>query len=97
MIVERDLPLVSIITPSLNQRRFIKDTIESVLAHDYPRLEYLVMEASSWVDRSWSSSRWGLWRVQQTVQDRLRRWLRHGLSVPVNPASPRPAIPGGGR
>ena len=47
MIVERDLPLVSIIIPSLNQGRFIRDTIESVLSQDYPRLEYLVMDANS--------------------------------------------------
>jgi glycosyltransferase involved in cell wall biosynthesis len=42
-----DLPLVSIITPSLNQGKFIRDAIESVLTQDYPTLEYIVMDGGS--------------------------------------------------
>jgi len=40
-------PLVTIVTPSLNQARFIREAIESVLTQTYPRIEYLVMDGGS--------------------------------------------------
>lgn len=40
-------PLVTIITPSYNQGQFIAATIDSVLAQDYPRIEFLVMDGGS--------------------------------------------------
>ena len=45
--VDESLPLVTIVTPSYNQGRFIRDTIESVLTQDYPNIEYIVMDAAS--------------------------------------------------
>jgi glycosyltransferase involved in cell wall biosynthesis len=45
--VPGDLPLVSILTPSFDQGRFLPDCLASVARQTYPRVEHVVMDGGS--------------------------------------------------
>ena len=41
------LPIITIITPSLNRAKFIEEAIKSVLNQDYPHVEHIIMDGGS--------------------------------------------------
>jgi len=43
----KDLPKISIVTPSFNQVEFIEATIQSILSQGYPNLEYIIIDGGS--------------------------------------------------
>jgi glycosyltransferase involved in cell wall biosynthesis len=77
-----DLPLVSVITPSFNQGRFLLDTLRSVGTQDYPRIEHIVMDGGSddqsvEVLQSWSRSHPVRWQSDRDAgqADAIQRGL----------------------
>src|SRR5262245_61472158 len=43
----REWPKITVVTPNLNYRRFLEETIRSVLLQNYPNLEYIVVDGGS--------------------------------------------------
>ncbi len=46
-VKEEDIPLISIVSIVYNNVQYIRDAIESVLAQDYPRIEYVLIDGGS--------------------------------------------------
>lgn len=71
-------PYISVITPSFNQGQFIEETIQSVLAQEYPNFELIVIDGAS-TDNSVN--------IIQKYKSRLTHWeseLDRGQSHAIN-------------
>lgn len=83
MIPESTNPLVSIIIPSFNQGRFIRETIDSCLSQDYRPIEILVLDGGSSdetvsVLQSYSASELHWWsEPDKGVVDGVNKGLTH--------------------
>lgn len=47
MFMEKQMPLVTVITPAYNRASFLDETVSSVLSQDYPNIEYIVLDDGS--------------------------------------------------
>jgi glycosyltransferase involved in cell wall biosynthesis len=71
-------PLISIVTPSFNQGRYLGETLDSILGQGYPSLEYIVMDGGS-ADQSVE--------VIRAREERLAFWQSqpdHGQAAAIN-------------
>src|SRR5262249_23613164 len=62
-------PLITVVTPSLNQGRFLEETIRSILLQAYPNLEYFVLDGGS-TDNS------------VEIIEKYSRWISFWVSEP---------------
>lgn len=67
---DKNLPTLTVVTPAYNQADFLRDTIESVLAQDYPNIEYVILDDGSTDDTPNILAEYGdriVWKSQKNI------------------------------
>jgi glycosyltransferase involved in cell wall biosynthesis len=62
-------PLISVVTPSLNQGRFLADALDSVIAQNYPAVEHIVVEGGSTDETAAVLDRYARWPHIHVIED----------------------------
>ena len=68
------LPLVSIVTPSYKSGQYIEETIKSIQAQSYPRIEYIIIDGGSTDETAGIVSRYPE-TVSCFVSERDEAWI----------------------
>ena len=78
MSEREDLPLLSVVVPSLDQGRYLRHALDSIFGQNYPRLEVVVMDGGS-TDGSVD--------IIRSYEPRLKHWKTgpdHGQAAAIN-------------
>ena len=77
------MPLLSVVTPTLNQAAFLEETLDSVAQQDYPRIEHIVVDGGSTdgtveILRTWEQAHGLIWLSEPDngMYDAVNKGLR---------------------